>query len=133
MAVTTTSQVIYDGLRNVVMQFTGTGDGAGDEVLARKVDCSLLNPPCRSVAIKSITYDVSYGVVEMLWEDGLGQHVPFMEATDGAGSPFNYKAINGLVNGGGDTATGNILFSTKGFELNSTYSIILTMRKKDKL
>ena len=34
---------------------------------------------------------------------------------------------------GGPTATGNILFSTKGFALGSTYSVLLEMRKKDKL
>lgn len=134
MAVIATAQIIYDGQRNVVMQFTGTGDGAGDELNVRKVDCSAFNPPCRSVSIKCISYDVSYGVVEMLWEDAMGQHVPFMEASDGAGSPFDYRRINGLVNGScGPTATGNILFSTKGFELNSTYAVTLEMRKKDKL
>lgn len=132
MAVTSTSLVLYDGLRNVVMQFTGTGDGAGDETNTLKVDCAALTPPCRSVAIKKITYDVGYGVVEMLWEDAMGQHVPFHELAE-AGAPFDYCRINGLTNKGPDTATGNILFSTKGFELNSTYSVTLEMRKKDKL
>lgn len=131
MAITTTTQVIYDGVHNAVMQFTGVGDGGGDETNALKVDCSALNPPCRSVAIKKITADVGYGVVEMLWDAPIP--VPFLELTE-AGTPLNYKKINGLVNGSGDPdASGNILFSTKGFELNSTYSIILELRKKDKL
>lgn len=130
MALTTTSQVIYDGLRHVSMQFTGSGDGAGDETLALKVDCSALNPPCRSVKIRSISYDVGYGVVELLWD--AVQPVPFAELTE-SGCPLDYRRINGLVNNGGDTATGNILLSTKGFELNSTYTIVLEMIKKDKL
>lgn len=132
MAVTATTQIVYDGLRNCIMQFTGTGDGSGDEINVLKVDCAALNPPCKSVAIKKITYDVGYGVVEMLWEDALGQHVAFQELTE-AGGPFDYKRVRSLPNGGPDTATGNILFSTKGFELNSTYSILLELRKKDKL
>lgn len=132
MAITTTSQVLYDGLRNVTMQFTGTGDGAGDETNALKVDCAALNPPCKSVAVKLVSSDIGYGVVELLWEDGMGQHVPFLEMTE-AGAPFDYRKIGGLKNGGPDTATGNILFSTKGFELGSTYSITLEMKKKDKL
>ena len=130
MAITTTAQVLYDGLRNVTMQFTGTGDGGGDEINALKVDCSALNPPCKSVAIKRIDYDVGYGVVEMLWDADIP--VPFLELTE-SGFPLDYKRINGLVNGGGPSANGNILFSTKGFELKSTYSIVLEMRKKDKL
>ena len=131
MGVTTTALAIYDGLGHAVMQFTGTGDGSGDETNVVKVDCAALDPPCRSVAIQKVTYDVGYGVVELLWENPMG-HVPFLELTE-SGAPFDYGLINGLVNGGGDTATGNILFSTKGFELNSTYSVTLEMRKKDKL
>lgn len=132
MAVTATTQIVYDGLRNVMMQFTGTGDGSGDETNVLKVDCTALNPPCKSVAIAKIDYDVGYGVVEMLWEDAMGQHVPIQELTE-AGSAFDYKRVRSMPNGGPDTATGNILFSTKGFELNSTYTVRLTMRKKDKL
>ena len=130
MAITATSQVIYDGLRHCVMQFTRVGDGSGDETNALKVDVRALNPPCTSVAIKHITFDVGYGVVELLWDAAIP--TPFLELTE-SGAPIDYKRINGLVNGGGAGATGNILFSTKGFELNSTYSIILEMRKKDKL
>ena len=130
MAITTTSQVLYDGVRNCVMQFTGVGDGTGDETNATKVDCRALNPPCVSVAIKKITYDVGYGVVEMLWDADIP--VPFLELTE-TGAPIDYGRINGIVNGGGPSANGNIMFSTKGFELNSSYSITLEMRKKDKL
>lgn len=132
MAVNATTQVVYDGLRLVVMQFTGTGDGSGDETNVVKVDCTALNPPCKAVAVRRIDYDVGYGVVEMLWEDAMGQHVPFAELTE-AGGPIDYGRTRSLPNGGPDTATGNILISTKGFELNSTYTIKLEMRKKDKL
>lgn len=129
MAVTTTSQVLYDGDRNVVMQFTGIGDGAGDETLALKVDCSALNPPCRSVKIKCIQYDVAQGALELLWDAATPVSFLLLDGHD----EIDYRKINGLVNGGGVTATGNILFSTKSFELNSTYSVVLEMRKKDKL
>lgn len=130
MAVAATKQVLYDGLSNAVLQFTGVGDGAGDETNELKVDCAALNPPCVSVAIKKITYDVGYGVVELLWDAAIP--VPFLELTE-AGAPIDYKRIGGIVNGGGPYATGNILLSTKGFELNSTYSITLELRKKAKL
>ncbi len=130
MAVTTTSQVLFDGLHRVIMQFTGTGDGAGDETNVTKVDCSALNPPCASVAIRRIDYDVGYGVVELLWDAAIPQ--PFLELTE-SGYPVDYRNIRGLPNGGGLGANGNILFSTKGFELNSTYTIKLEMYKKGKL
>ena len=129
MAITATTQILYDGLRNCIMQFTGVGDGSGDETNALKVDCAALNPPCVAVAIKKIDYDVGYGVVEMLWDAAIP--VPFLELTE-SGFPLDYKRINGITNGGGSYSTGNVLFSTKGFELGSTYSIVLHMRKKDK-
>jgi len=125
-----TSQVLYDGIRHCTMQFTGVGDGLGDENNVTKVDVTTLNPPCVSVKIMKLTYDVGYGVVELLWDAPIP--VPFLELTE-SGDPLNYKRIGGLVNGGGAGATGNILFSTKGFELNSTYSIVLEMVKKGKL
>ena len=129
MAITATSRIIYDGQRHCTMQFTGIGDGGGDETNVLKVDVSAFSPPCVSVAIKRISYDVSYGVLEMLWD----AMTPVTFAMLEGGDEIDYCRINGLTNGGGVTATGNILFSTRGFELNSNYTVVLEMRKKDKL
>lgn len=138
MGITTTSQLIYDGNRHTVWQFTGICDGLGDETNALKVDKSRLQPmdvnkPITSLAILEIQYNISYGILQLLWDtdQNPGGPVPFLnlEGFD----EISYRHMNGLPNGGGDTATGNILFSTIGFELNSTYSVVLEMRKKSKI
>ena len=127
MAMTVTSKVLYEGVRNITMQFTGTSDGSGDEDLVTKVDVSVLNPPCKRVAIEKITYDVAYGILKMFW-DALTP-VEFMSL--GTAGVFDYDKIGGLQNTPfEEDVTGDILFSTEGFELNSTYAITLEMVKK---
>ena len=125
MALQTTSQILYDGERNVSMQFTGVCDGFGDEIAALKVDMSALLPVPDRVSIVEITYEVVGGIVRLIWD--ANDPTPFLElASVGL---FNYARIGGMANGGGDTATGNILFTTMGFDAGSSYSIKLDMRK----
>lgn len=126
MAVQTTSQVLYDGIRNVVMQFTGIGDGMGDEVAAIKVHMADLTPVPLSVKVKMLHYDVTGGLVQLLW--AATENVPFL--TLGVNDEIDYSNIGGMTNGGGDTANGDILISTLGFDAGSTYSVTLEMVKK---
>lgn len=126
MAVQTTSQVLHDGAKNVVMQFTGICDGMGDETAAIKVHMADLSPVPSSVKITQIQYDISGGLVQLLW--AATENVPFL--TLSGYNEIEYKKINGLKNGGGDTANGDILISTLGFDMGSTYSIVLEMVKK---
>ena len=86
MPISTTSQTVYDGVRNVVMQFTGRSDGSGQETNVVKVDVSELTPSCAKVRIEKIVYEVDGGVIELLWD--AQTPVPFLElATSGA---FDY-------------------------------------------
>lgn len=128
MAVIATSQVLYDGINTTVMQFTGSADGPDQETNVVKVRVSDLNPVPKSVKIYDTAYDVTAGKVVLSWE--ADTPVPFLIAGAGPGDDFDYKFINGMPNGGGDTATGNILFSTQGFDAGSSYSIKLELRKK---
>ena len=125
MAFAATSQILHDGVRNVVMQFTGSGDGSGGETNVVKVDVSELNPPPKFVFIRKVRYDVAGGVLQLLW--GADEPVPFL-LLDGH-DEFDYSSITAMKNGGGDTATGDILFTTLGFEAGSMYSITLEMVK----
>ena len=120
-----TSQVLNDGARNVIMQFTGVNDGSDPEQNVVKVDVSAMTPPARSVKLMKVTYDVQGGVVQLSW--AANEPVPFLllEGHDN----FDYEE-SGLANGGGDTANGNILLSMLGFEAGSTYSVKLEMVKK---
>ena len=125
MAISARAQVVYDGLRNVIMQFSGTSDGSGQETNVVKVDVSALTPPCDRVRIEKVSYDVNGGRVELLWDAQTPK--PFLEMS--FGGEFEYCRAP-LQNSGGDTATGDILLSTKGFELGSSYSVMLEMKKK---
>lgn len=126
MAVQSTSQVLYDGAKNVVMQFTGIGDGMGDETAAIKVHMADLTPVPTSVKVKLLTYDISGGLVQFLW--AAAENRPFL--TLSGYNTIDYSKIGGMPNGGGDTANGDILISTLGFDAGSSYSITLEMVKK---
>lgn len=128
MAMQTTSSVVYDGPRNVIMQFTGICDGVGggDETLVKKVDVAAMSPVPRSVKITEYEYEVNGGILRMYWD--ADDPVQF-EVLSTVGERC-YEEMGGLVNGGGPTATGSILFSTNGFDSGSTYSILINMRKK---
>lgn len=124
--ISTTSQVLHDGVRNVVMQFTGVSDGAGQETDAVKVDASALSPPAdRNLKILKVQYAVTGGVLQLKW--GADDPQVFLNLS-GQGE-IEYCRNGGLVNGGGATATGDILASTLGFELDSAYSLTLDMVK----
>lgn len=124
----TTSQILYDGIGNVTMQFTGLSEG-DNETLVTKVDVSALQPICRSVKIMDIEYEVSGGLLELFWDSTMDP-AKFLELAS-VGS-FDYCRENGLINPlmASGLGTGNIKFSTVGFDVGSTYSIKLKMKKK---
>ena len=126
MAMATTSQVVNDGPRRLTMQFTGISDGQGDEVNVVKVRAADLIPVPKSASVLKISYDISGGLLQLLWS--AAEPVPFLVL-----SGFNvidYTTVGGLPNGGGDTANGDILVSTLGFDAGSSYSLLLEMVKK---
>ena len=126
MSITTTSEVLHDGRRNVVMQFTGVSDGSGQEAGVIKVDVSELSPPPKSVKINYIQYDVNGGIVKLSWD--ADEDINF--ATLSTYGEFDYCKINGIVNSAGLGKTGDILLTTSGFVENSSYTIKLDMIKK---
>jgi hypothetical protein len=127
MAVELKPTTIFDGNRTVSMQFTGISDGAGGLTGVTLVDPALLNPKAKSVKLKKITGQVSYGIVELYW-DALPP-VKFAELSGDAIS-INYDKQGTLTNkSAGPDATGKILISTIGFTLNSTFELKLDMTK----
>ena len=126
MAMIVTSNILHDGVRNLVMQFTGRSDGSGQETNVVKVDVSELSPPAASVAIRNLRYDVAGGAVQLLWAADVPVPFLLLEGHD----EFDYSRITAMPNGGGDTANGDILLSTLGFDLGATYSLVLEMIKK---
>lgn len=127
MAVITTTQTLHDGVRNLAMQFTGRSDAAGQENKVVKVDVGSLTPPCAVVKVLSAQYEVSGGILQLYWDED--DPKVFLELA--GANVMDYGRINGLVNGADPTTrTGNILFSTVGFDVGSSYSIKLDMIKK---
>lgn len=124
--IASTIQTLYDGARNVTMQFTGIGDGNGDETNVVKVRALDLLPVPKSLKIMKVTYDISGGLVQLLW--AADSPVPFLNLS--AFNALDYTSIGGLITQGGDTANGDILLSTLGFDAGSSYTVTLEMVKK---
>lgn len=128
MAIEATQRTIYDGTRNVHVLLTGICDGTGsDENNVVKVDVSELNPVGNRVKIKEVEAAVSGGAVKLSWDAAPPEDFLVLEGN----AEFCFESIDGLPNtADAETATGDILLSTVGFDLNSTYSILLKMIKK---
>lgn len=126
MAVSATVQLLELGPRNVIYQLTGLGDGQGQETLVKKVDvANLQNPTAKSMRIERISGVIDYGVVELFWEAA----TPVRWAVLSGQFNIDFNRFGGLPNNGGIGKTGNVLMTTLGFELNSTYTILLEMVK----
>jgi hypothetical protein len=127
MSIDASVQTIYDGVVNATLQLVGVCDGTGlDETNVTKVDVSSLVPTGGRIRIDEVQYDVAFGQVKLSWEDSPNRS---FIALNGFGS-FDYRRSGGLQNAGSPNATGNILLTTVGFDLNSSYTIVLKMRKK---
>lgn len=123
MALTTTSQIIHDGVRNCVMNFTGYGDGSSQEINVVKVNVALLK--CKSVRIRKISYDVADGSVRLTWEGNPNRDF-YIASSQGS---QDYIRFGGLLNNSVGP-TGNILFTTFDAGMSFVYSITLEMIKK---
>lgn len=120
-----TSQIVYEGIRNLTMQFTGRGEAGEQETNVVKVDVSALTPPCSRVKIRRITYDVAYGIVILAWDGPSPVEILNLEGHD----EFDYCHEGGLQNIVAGS-NGDLLLSTKGFEANSIYTLKIEMTKK---
>lgn len=127
MAINTTSAILRDGARNLVMQFTGIADGPGQEVNVTKVDVSELSPPAATVAVANIEYSINSGEVDLAWD----ADVPVIFATLAGQGWLDYAKVTAMQNSAVDAnRTGDIVLTTRGFDLDSSYTVKLTMIKK---
>lgn len=126
MAITATSIVLHDGQRNAVMQFIGVSDGSGQEIGEVKVDVSELNPPPKAVKVNRIEYSVDGGSIKLSWDADVDADFAILSGQNF----FDYCNINGMTNSADMPNSGDILLSTMGFEVNSSYTIKLDLIKK---
>lgn len=109
MADSVTSQIIENGSRNLIYKFTNISDGTGESAV-KKVDATAL-ALTTSLKVRKIEYNVTSGAVQMLWD--ASTDVTFAYLT-GYGC-IDLEDTQGVFNNAGAGVTGNILFTTSGF------------------
>ncbi|MBT9167523.1 MAG: hypothetical protein DDT19_00861 [Syntrophomonadaceae bacterium] len=124
MADIVTSQVLADGSKTTVMKFTNLSAGVGESAVL-KVNVGALAPPATIVDIQEIWYSVFGMVVTLLWQANVNVRILELRG-DGH---MDLSAFGGIKNNAGAGVTGNILLTTTGHAVGSSYSIILRMRK----
>ncbi len=124
MSVSSTVQKLEYGPRNVSFHLTGLGDGLGNETLVKKIDSQQLLPVSLKLRFERISGNVEYGVVILYWD----APIPVRLAVLSGQFNLDFNRIGGLTNNAANP-TGSVLLSTLGFELNSTYDILLELVK----
>ncbi len=141
MADVVTSQILENGPRRVVYKFTNVSDGTGESAVV-KIDPTSTGPlgvveqgqtiyPGLHLKIVDMAYDVKSMAVRLQWDASSAVDI-WICSGDGAG-PFSFldsrAGFQGIVNPMTTGATGKILFTTIGANLNATYSIVLALTK----
>jgi hypothetical protein len=130
MAIDAEVLTVYDGGQTCVIQVIGKSDGqSGEEEFVVKVDVSELNPPCSTVRIEEIQYDVEGGgPVTLSWDDSpTPKTICHLKGSD----RLNYRREGGLQNlADPQSRSGDILLSTADSMGNATYTVLLKLRKK---
>jgi hypothetical protein len=126
MANSTTTQILLDGERNLVVKVVGILDTAND-AQNPLVDVSALVPAALRVRIDKITYSISSQLaVNLFWE--ATTDVPIVSLS-GFGH-MKAKPSAGMTNNGGAGVTGDISLTTTGWTSGvQTYTLLIEMVK----
>jgi len=132
MAITATSQTLFDGERKAIMKFYFTTTDTTGETNVVKVNPAALNPSnaggaCNSVTITKISA-LTHGLeVQMSWD----ATTPVVIETVPQNTQYtqDYENIGGLTNNSGTGKTGKILFTTLDQSAGDAYTVTLEMVK----
>lgn len=126
MANVTSTQIILDGPRNVVVKATGVLDTSDvTNIVIVNAAALLLVPP--KLKIMKINYSVSDGMnVQLNWDATTDVPILTLSGQD----HIEFDKFGGLVNNSGAGRTGNILLSTIGWSGVKSYSLTLELRKQ---
>jgi hypothetical protein len=128
MADTVINQVLENGPKNLVTRHVSFSDGTGESAVA-KVDATSATYAYKGVSpgiylgLKKIQYNVRNGGVRLQWDCTTDEDILTLT---GADTLIFDPCLRTPASAG---ATGSILFTTVGFMINSSYSIVLTMFK----
>lgn len=133
MAITATSQTLFDGERVAIMKFDFTTSDSAGETNVVKVDPALLTPSnsgggaCSAVSILKIS-GLTHGLyLTLLWD--ADSPVRIESIPENTQYTQDYSLFGGLTNNAGAGKNGKVLFTTGGTGAGDTYTVILEMQK----
>jgi hypothetical protein len=132
MAITATSQTLFDGERVAIMKFYATMSTTENESAVVKVNPANLLPSnaggaCDAVSILKVTA-LTHGLeVQMNWVATAPVVIELIPQNNSYTQDFS--AIGGLTNNAGTGKTGSISFTTFDGSAGDAYTVILEMQK----
>tara|TARA_R110002012_G_scaffold25168_1_gene83757 strand:- start:731 stop:1141 length:411 start_codon:yes stop_codon:yes gene_type:complete len=135
MADITSSTILSENTREIVMAFQYQYVDTGNESEVTKVDVSTLQNnadgnPCTGVKITKCIWVVKGMTVQVL--AGASTNIIMLNLDEGQSGEVDYTDVGGLPNTKttGSSPTGDIKFTTTGAGSGDSYQIVLTMLKK---
>jgi len=132
MAITATSQTLFDGERVAIMKFYATMSSTENETNVVKVNPSTLLPSaaggaCDAVSILKVT-SLTHGLeVQMNWVATAPVVIELIPPNTQYTQDFSL--FGGLTNNAGSGKTGSISFTTLDGSAGDAYTVILEMQK----
>lgn len=128
MADTVASNVIFNGSQRYAVQLTNISDGTGESGVT-KVDISTLTGPQNvaptAVTLEEVLWDIQgFTSVRLYWDHTTDD---LMKVLSGSGY-HDYSKAGGLHDPRSAGGTGDILLTTDGAGVGSTYDITLVLR-----
>lgn len=132
MAITATSQTLFDGERIAIMKFYATMSATENESNVVKVNPSALTASaaggaCDAVSILKVTA-LTHGLeVQMNWVATAPVVIELIPQNNNYTQ--DYSKIGGLTNNAGTGKTGSISFTTLDGSAGDAYTVVLEMQK----
>ncbi len=123
-----TTQILEEGIRNIVMKFTNVSDATGESAVT-KVDPTILTPACRRLRLNRIIASTKGMGVIIYWDGAVDMPILIVPPDVMEEQCFTFGG--GLAPPPGLAApTGKIQFTTVDAGAAASYSITLEMTKK---
>ena len=130
MADITSSTILSEDTRKIVMAFQYQYVDTGDESAVTKVDVSTLQANAKGVKILKCTWVIK-GMTVQVSADA-STDIIMLNLDEGQSGEVDFTEIGGLPNTKetGTSPTGDIKFTTTGAGAGDSYQVVLTMKKK---
>ena len=131
MADVVDTKVLFNGTRKYSVRLTNVSDGTGEAAVI-KVDISTLTGPLgiapTAVKVKEILWSIQgFTSVRLFWDHTTDDEISVLAAGNGYA---NYEGVGGVMDPRTTGGTGDILLTTAGTTIGSTYDITLVLELK---